>query len=62
MAEFCVKCFEKMNDLKPRSTYTYRLGSDFCEGCREWRNDIVYGLDAGPVLQLIQYVKLKKQG
>lgn len=62
MAEFCVKCFEQMNEMKPRPAYTYCLGTDFCESCGEWRNDIVYGLDAGPVLQLIQYVKLKKQG
>lgn len=62
MAEFCVKCFEKMNDLKERPAYTYRLGTDLCEGCGQYRNDIVYGLQAGPVLQVIQYLKLKKQG
>lgn len=60
MAEFCVKCFEKMNDSKPRPAWKYQLDFDFCEGCGEWRTDIVSGLNPGAVTQIIQYFKLKK--
>lgn len=64
MAEFCVKCFERMNKetkyvyggYKP---YKYILGEDFCEGCGQWKRDCVYDLQAGLVLQLIQYIKFK---
>ena len=57
MAEFCVKCWEKMNE---GTRYKYILGEDFCEGCGKWRRDCVYHLDAGIILQGIQYIKFKR--
>ena len=59
MAEFCVKCWQELNGSKPRPRWTYQLGEDFCEGCGEWRTDIVYGLHAGPVQMAVQYIKIK---
>lgn len=59
MAEFCVKCWQELNGSKPRPAWTYQLGSDLCEGCGEWRNDIVYGLHAGPAQMAVQYIKIK---
>lgn len=61
MAEFCVKCFEKMNDLKPRPVWTYQLDFDLCESCGEWRADIVSGLHAGAVMQIIQFCSVLKK-
>lgn len=65
MAEFCVKCWEKMNKgtryvyggYKP---YKYVLGEDLCEGCGKWRRDCIYDFQAGALLELVQYIKFKK--
>lgn len=60
MAEFCTKCFEKINDIPgSNKPYKYALGEDFCECCGKWRKDCVYDTHAGLSLQLIQFIKFK---
>lgn len=65
MADFCVKCHEKFNGVErwavhPKEPWRYDLGDGLCEGCAEWRNDIVFGIDASPIRMAIQYFRYKK--
>ena len=38
MAEFCLECWNKMNNRNdPRWKYVISLEKDLCEGCGEWK-------------------------
>ena len=36
MAEFCLKCFNELNDTNYTKSEVC-LEEDFCEGCAEWK-------------------------
>lgn len=36
MAEFCLKCFNELNDTNYQPNEVW-LEEDFCEGCGDWR-------------------------
>ena len=36
MAEFCLKCFNKLNGTDYQASEVW-LEEDFCEGCADWR-------------------------
>jgi len=35
MAEFCLDCYNRLNDTKYRPRHV-TLDDDFCEGCAQW--------------------------
>lgn len=42
MAEFCVECWNKLNDeKKPRAAYVLSLELELCEECGEWKRTII---------------------
>lgn len=42
MAEFCLKCWNEMNETKDdESKFVLSKELDFCEGCGEWKHVIV---------------------
>ena len=40
MAEFCLKCFNKLNDTDYQISEVW-LEEDFCEGCADWRPCVI---------------------
>ena len=60
MAEFCLKCFNKMNGTHYPEDKVW-LEEDFCEGCGEWK-PCVYRLYPKPAKPFYQRVldKIKK--
>ena len=42
MAEFCLECWNKMNETKdPPSRYVLSRNKDICEGCGEYKRVVV---------------------
>lgn len=42
MAEFCLKCWNKLNERNdPAWKYVLSWGRDLCEGCGEWKRVVV---------------------
>lgn len=42
MAEYCVKCFSKIFNEKPKKgKYILSKEPDLCEGCGEWKQVVV---------------------
>ena len=48
MADFCVKCHQKMNAgihwVLREHPWEYELEEGICEGCGQYRDDLVVGL------------------
>lgn len=40
MSEFCLKCFNEMNDTHYRAKDVW-LEEDLCEGCADWRPCVI---------------------
>ena len=40
MAEFCLSCFNEMNDTHYDKSEVW-LEEDFCEGCAEWKPCVI---------------------
>lgn len=40
MAEFCLDCFNKMNDTDYKPSQVW-LEEDFCEGCADWKPCVI---------------------
>lgn len=64
MAEFCVKCWEKMETDKryiyKGKPYKYLLAEDFCEGCGKWKRDCIHNINAPLLIQAKQYIRYTK--
>ena len=55
MAEFCLKCFNKMNGTNYKASEVW-LEEDFCEGCADWQPCVV-DLRPKPLpLRLVDFV------
>jgi hypothetical protein len=55
MAEFCLKCFNELNNTNYQSNEVW-LEEDFCEGCAEWQPCVIDLRPKSLPLQLLDWV------
>ena len=56
MAEFCLKCFNELNNTKYQASEVW-LEDDFCEGCGDWKPCVMELRPKPLLLRLVDLVR-----